>query len=166
MKKPSQWTVSLELAAIMWCFHPMLPHCSCPSHLLSWGADDTDTQKALPGWGLKVIFRSDLQSYVTRIRAALLKVRTRPPLFSIYSHSHDFTQFKYHLEPNDFHIYIFSFVSWNPDSYTQLPTWSRYGPLTGYSIDISSLIGLKLLIPFIQSSHLSWWKHLPSSSSG
>ena len=39
-------------------------------------AGDTHTQKALPGWGFKVIFRSDLQSYVTRTRAALLKVRS------------------------------------------------------------------------------------------
>lgn len=31
-------------------------------------------------------------------------MRTCPPLFSIYSHSHDFTQLKCHLEPNDFHF--------------------------------------------------------------
>lgn len=163
--KPSKWTVSL-LAAISWWLHRMFPWCSSlltPPQL----ADEADTQEPLWGWDLKDIFRNDLQSLVMRIWAALLKVRTCPPLFSIYSHSHDFTQLKCHLEPNDFCIYIFSSVSWNLDSYIQLPTPCLL------LVDISSLACLKLLVPFPptthmfhqQSSHLTWWKPLLPSCS-
>lgn len=79
-----------------------------------------------------------------RIWAALSKMRTCPASL-LYLFSLMITpRFKCHLDPNDFHIYIFSSLSWNPDSY---PT-AHSTPLLGCPIDISSLTCSKILIPF------------------